>query len=187
MVRIVAGTARGRKLETPEGLDTRPTLDRVKEAAMGSLQFRLMGSRVLDLFSGSGNLGLEALSRGAAFAVLNDRSVLCASVIRRNAETLGFSDRTLVWELDYEAALSECARRGERFDVVFLDAPYQDGAAEQAARRILEIGLLKEEGVIYLEYATELPPHLPMEGARVYKEKRCGACSFVLMEREERS
>lgn len=185
MVRIVAGTARGRKLETPEGLDTRPTLDRVKEAAMGSLQFRLAGSRVLDLFSGSGNLGIEALSRGASFAVFNDYAQNCASIIRQNVQTLGFSERALVWNLDYAAALKELSDRGERFDIVFLDAPYRNGLGEQAARKVLELGLLKEDGVLYLEYATDEPPKAPFDGMRIYKEKRCGACSFVLMEREE--
>lgn len=183
MVRIIAGTARGRKLETPEGLDTRPTLDRVKEAAFGSLQFDVPYSRVLDLFSGSGNLGLEAVSRGASFAVLNDHSPACADMIRRNAETLGFSDRVRVLNRDWLAAIDLLSREGERFDIVFLDAPYRDGTAQLACEELFRRGMVREGGTVLLEFGTEvLEPHAVLGLMRIRKCKRYGKCGFALLE-----
>ena len=92
-MRIVGGSARGRKIDAPEGLSTRPTLDRVRESIFGSLQFDIPGAEVLDLFGGSGAMGLEALSRGAARAVFNDADAAAVRLITANAEKLGFLDR----------------------------------------------------------------------------------------------
>ena len=183
MVRIIAGTARGRKLETPEGLDTRPTLDRVKEAAFGSLQFSVPYSRVLDLFSGSGNLGLEAASRGASHVVLNDRSPVCAEIIRSNAAMLGFGDRTRVLNADWLAAVELLHREGERFDIVFLDAPYRDGTAQLACEELFRRGMIAEGGTVMLEFGTEvLEPHAVEGLMRIRKCKRYGKCGFALLE-----
>ncbi|MBQ5987755.1 MAG: 16S rRNA (guanine(966)-N(2))-methyltransferase RsmD [Clostridia bacterium] len=182
MVRIVSGTARGRKLITPEGLDTRPTLDRVKEAAFGSLQFAVPYSRVLDLFSGSGNLGLEAASRGAAHVVLNDRSPVCASIIRQNCETLGFSNRTRVLNLDYLAAIDLLSREGESFNIVFLDAPYRDGTAMDACKQLFTRDMIRPGGTVMLEYATELRPAIDESCMRLKRDRHYGTCSFMLLE-----
>ena len=95
-MRIIAGSARGRALLAPKGRNTRPTLDRVKESLFGILQFSIPGSRVLDLFAGSGNLGLEALSRGADFALFNDHDAKCCTIIRQNLEACGFPNKAMV-------------------------------------------------------------------------------------------
>ena len=183
MVRIVAGTARGRKLETPEGLDTRPTLDRVKEAAFGSLQFAVPYSRVLDLFSGSGNLGLEAASRGASFVVMNDRNPVCAKVIRSNAAALGFEPITRVLNLDYLAAIEQLDREGERFDLAFLDAPYRDGTAQIACEELFLRGMIRPGGTVMVEFGTEFPPPNDVEGLmRIRTIRRYGKCGFALLE-----
>lgn len=183
MVRIIAGTARGRKLETPEGLDTRPTLDRVKEAAFGSLQFSVPYSRVLDLFSGSGNLGLEAASRGASFVVMNDRSAECARIIRGNAARLGFGNVTRVLNCDYLAAIDLLKREGERFDIVFLDAPYRDGTAQLACEQLFSRGMIRPGGTVMIEFGTDLPEPHAVEGLfRIRTVKRYGKCGFVLAE-----
>ena len=184
MVRIIAGQARGRKLETLEGLETRPTLDRVKEAVFGSLQFDIPYADVLDLFSGSGNLGLEAASRGAKRVVLNDRSPACAEIIRRNADSLGLSGVCEILNLDYAAAIDRLKSRGERFDLVFLDPPYREGLSADAVGRLVENGLLKPGGRIVLEHASDLAPQSDDGAYRVVKTKRFGKCGYSLIEED---
>lgn len=186
MVRIIAGSARGRRIETPEGLGTRPTLDRVKEAAFGSLQFDIPHSRVLDLFSGSGNLGLEAASRGAAHVVLNDRDSACARIMRKNVETLGFSDTVRVLNEDYAAAIERLHGEGETFDIVFLDAPYRDGTAQLACEALFQKRMIRPGGTVMIEFGAELLPPHGVEGLmRIRRIKRYGACGFALMEGED--
>ncbi|MBQ6076605.1 MAG: 16S rRNA (guanine(966)-N(2))-methyltransferase RsmD [Clostridia bacterium] len=184
MVRIISGTARGRKIETREGMETRPTLDRVKEAIFGSVQFSVPYAEVLDLFSGSGNLGLEACSRGAKLAVLNDRDAQCTAIIRRNAETLGFSDRVRVLNLDYAAAIDRLRSEGASFDLAFLDPPYREGISEDAVRRLFESGLIKPDGLVILEHAADLAPQ-EIEGVyRVRRSKKFGRCGYSLIEED---
>ena len=184
MVRIIAGTARGRRIETREGLETRPTLDRVKEAIFGSVQFLLPFATVLDMFSGSGNLGLEACSRGAKAAVLNDRDAQCVSIIRKNAETLGFSDRVRVLNLDYAAAIDRLAAEGASFDLAFLDPPYREGISEDAVERLFEHGLIKPGGLVILEHAAELAPRGKAGVYRVNRSKKFGRCGYSLIEED---
>lgn len=184
MVRIIAGTARGRKLETLEGMETRPTLDRVKEAVFGSLQFRIPYARVLDLFAGSGNLGLEAISRGATRVVLNDRNPACIEIIRRNIETLGFSEIARAMNLDYAAAIERLSSEGETFDLAFLDPPYREGLSEDAVRRLFGSHLILPGGTVVLEHAAELVPK-DMPGVyRVVRTKRFGKCGYSLIEED---
>ena len=184
MVRIISGTARGRKIDTREGMETRPTLDRVKEAIFGSVQFLVPDAEVLDLFSGSGNLGLEACSRGAKLAVLNDRDMQCTAIIRKNAETLGFADRVRVLNLDYAAAIDRLAQEGAAFDLAFLDPPYREGISEDAVRRLFERGLIRENGLVILEHAAELAPK-DVEGVfRVKRSKKFGRCGYSLIEED---
>ena len=184
MVRIIAGAARGRKLDTLEGLETRPTLDRVKEAVFGSLQFRIPYADVLDLFSGSGNLGLEAASRGAARVVLNDRNPACAAIIRNNAETLKLPAKTEVLNLDYVAAIERLKAQGASFDLAFLDPPYREGISEDAVRRLFAAGLIKPNGTVVLEHAAELTPASLPGVFRVVKTKRFGKCGYSLIEED---
>ena len=184
MVRIIAGTARGRKLETLEGMETRPTLDRVKEAVFGSLQFSIPYAEVLDLFSGSGNLGLEALSRGAKRAVLNDRNPACVGIIRKNAETLGFSDRAQIIGFDYAEAIDRLGSMGASFDLVFLDPPYREGLSEDAVRRLFARRLIKPGGIVVLEHAADLPPKDVPGVFRVVRTKRFGKCGYSLIEED---
>lgn len=154
-MRIIAGSARGRQIAAPKGLATRPTLDRVRESLFGILQFSLEGARVLDLYAGSGSLGLEALSRGAAYAVFNDRDRACGDIVRKNLETLGFSERALVLELDALAAIGRLA--GQAFDLVFLDPPYRDGA-QRALAALFSQGLVAPGGRVVVEHAWQEPP-----------------------------
>ncbi|MEZ4508558.1 MAG: 16S rRNA (guanine(966)-N(2))-methyltransferase RsmD [Eubacteriales bacterium] len=184
-MRIIAGTARGRRFDAPKGMDTRPTLDRVKEAVFGSIQFDIPDSCVLDLFSGSGNLGLEAASRGASRVLCNDYNRDCAEQIRTNAKLLSLDSVVQVSCKDYVVCLNDLARMGERFDFVFLDAPYQDGTAQKAAEQIFALGLLSDGGRVILEHAEKLPPQLTTSSSKLTQTRRYGSCAISVYERAD--
>lgn len=150
-MRIISGSFRGTKLFTLEGLNTRPTLDRVKEALFSKINFYLEDATVLDLFSGSGALALESLSRGAKQSVLCDSSRDAIKIIKQNIEKTRTNEKTLLLNLDYKKALDELKNRKMKFDIVFLDPPYETDFAEIAAKMIIEFELLKDNGIIILE------------------------------------
>lgn len=186
-MRIIAGSARGRSFDAPQGRDTRPTLDRVKEAIFGSIQFQVPGAVVLDLFSGSGNMGLEALSRGAAEAICVDASPTCAALIRKNGQKLGLLEGLTVRNADYRSALSDLASRKQTVDIVFLDPPYASGFAADAAERVFREGLLGPNGIVIVEHAFDQPPVLgegPWQVARVKKYGVCGVTTLIWREQE---
>ena len=186
-MRIIAGSARGRSFDAPQGRDTRPTLDRVKEAIFGSIQFQVPGATVLDLFSGSGNMGLEALSRGAAEAICVDASPACAALIRKNGEKLGLAQGLRVLNADYRAALSSMMLEGKQADLVFLDPPYASGFAADAVEIIFREGLLRPGGTLIVEHAWDQPPKLgegPWEVSRVKRYGACGVTTLIWRERQ---
>ena len=153
-MRIITGKARGTKLNTLSGEATRPTAERTKEAVFSMLQNEIAGARVLDLFAGSGQLGLEALSRGAEYAVFNDSSREAAAIIRANVEKTHFTDACEVLCTDWQAALRRLAGR-ERFELSFLDPPYAGGFLPKVLAKLLEWDLLAEGGIIVCESADE--------------------------------
>lgn len=128
-MRVISGSARGRRLISPEGFDVRPTTDKVKESVFNIIQFELENACVLDLFAGSGQLGIEALSRGAACAVFVDASKKSLDTVKKNIETTGFQSRSKIVCSDAFAFLSSCSGK---FDIVFLDPPYEKGLCERA-------------------------------------------------------
>lgn len=132
-MRVITGAARGRRLETLEGLDTRPTAERVKEGLFSVIQFDIEGRRVLDLFAGSGQLGVEAMSRGAASCVFVDKNPDAVEVIRRNLKAAGLTANTQVVCVEAGAYLT---RPGETFDLAFLDPPYAAGLLEPTLQRL---------------------------------------------------
>lgn len=150
-MRIISGTMRGTKLFTLEGLNTRPTLDRVKEALFSKINFELQDAIVLDLFSGSGALALESLSRGAQKSVLCDSSRDAIKIIKQNIEKTRTNDKTVLLNCDYKKALEDLKNEKIKFDIVFLDPPYMTDFAEDAAKIIIENDLLNENGLIILE------------------------------------
>ena len=146
-MRIIGGENRGRRLFAPEGDETRPTSDKVREALFNIIRNDVPGARVLDLFAGSGALSLEALSRGADSAVLCDKSRKAVAAIRRNIELTGDGSRTQVLCSDWQGALSG------RFSLVFLDPPYRMTAVyAEAANRLLAGGHLTEDALIVMEH-----------------------------------
>ena len=168
-MRVITGTARGRRLLEPEGMDTRPTTDRVKEGIFSSIQFEIEGRRVLDLFGGTGQMGIEALSRGAAHCTFLDLRKEAVGVMRENLKRTGFAEDAAVVQGDYLAFLTRCK---EKFDLIFLDPPYGTGMLEKAMEIITEIDIVSENGIIVCESAAEqVLPELsaPYEKGREYR------------------
>lgn len=156
-MRIITGSARGTKLLTLDGDEvTRPTTERVKEALFSMIQFDIEGRRVLDLFAGSGQLGLEALSRGAASAVLSDVSRDACEIIKKNAQKTKLYEKTRVLNTDYKAVIRGFQGR-EKFDIVFLDPPYAGELVEDALARLVRSDLLSEGAIVVCESDKETP------------------------------
>ena len=150
-MRIITGTARGRKLETLPGDDvTRPTAEKVKEAIFSMIQFDIEGRKVLDLFGGSGQLALEALSRGADYAVVSDADQRASLIIKKNAQNTGMYDKTRVMTADYKTVIRGLAGR-ERFNIVFLDPPYASGLIPDALDRLVRADLLAPSALVICE------------------------------------
>ncbi len=147
-MRIIAGMRRGMKLKAPEGMGTRPTTDRVKESVFNLIQFHFPTDCVLDLFAGSGALGIEALSRGAKHCVFLDADRNAAALVRENLHSARFENEATVMEQTAEAYLAQCH---QVFDVIFLDPPYNKGLLLPVIKTIYERNLLKENGIIVIE------------------------------------
>lgn len=154
MMRIITGKARGVRLDTLEGLATRPTAEKVKEAIFSMIQFDIEGRRVLDVFAGSGQMALEALSRGAKDAVLIDASKEAAEIIRKNALKTKLFPNVKIMVSDYKTALRQLAGR-EKFDIVFCDAPYAAKLTGDAIARLLEADVLNEGATVICESDDE--------------------------------
>lgn len=153
-MRIIGGSARGRRMAAPKGSAIRPTADRVREALFNILPRELEGFRVLDLFAGSGSLSLEALSRGAECALLVDESAAAAKLIRRNVDALGFTERARIWTHPVGKALSRLADEGAVYDTIFLDPPYDGGWVGRTLARIARAGTLQVDGVAVAEHSS---------------------------------
>ena len=155
-MRVIAGKAKGIQLNTPEGMLTRPTTDRVKEALFSIIQFDLPGAKVLDLFGGTGQLGIEALSRGASNAVFVDSRREACQLIRSNLKKTHLEDQATVVQSDYMEYLNRCT---EFFQIVLLDPPYAEVFLENAIKKITEIDILQSGGIIVAErpLGKELP------------------------------
>ncbi len=163
-MRVITGTARGRKLVTLEGLDVRPTTDMVKEAMFSIIQFEVEGANVLDLFCGSGQLGIEALSRGARYCVFVDQSRESQDVTRQNLQTTGLARNSRVAAMDFAAFLRST---NEVFDIALLDPPYHKGLAEAALPLLAP--KMNPGGIILCE--TSKTEDLPEEAGGFVKKK----------------
>ena len=153
MMRIITGKARGVHLVSLEGEATRPTTERVKEAVFSMIQFDIEGRSVLDLFSGSGQLGLEALSRGAAHAVMTDKSKDAVRVIKTNAEKTKLAAYCDIYNCDYKEYIAK--NRGKKFDIVFLDPPYAQNLCASVLKLLLDADMLKSTTIIVCETGNE--------------------------------
>ena len=155
-MRVITGKARGVQLKTPEGMLTRPTADRVKEALFSIINFDIPGANVLDLFGGTGQLGIEALSRGAKRSVFVDAREEACQLIRENLRRTKLAQDGTVIRSDYMDYVNRCR---ETFSIIFLDPPYAETYLENALKRITEIDILQTDGIIVTErpVGNELP------------------------------
>ena len=177
-MRVITGSARGRKLKTPETYDIRPTTDNVKEAVFNIIQFDIEGRRVLDLFAGTGQLGIEALSRGAAEAVFVDRDREAVRIVRDNLKTCGL--QAAVRQEDALSAL----RREEKFDLIFVDPPYDAGLYADVLETSKSVDKLTDGGIIICEARRDEP--LPALSAPYYlrREYRYGKVKIAVYAKE---
>lgn len=183
-MRIIGGTARSRTFEAPKGMDTRPTLDRIRESLFNILQARCQDARVLDLFAGSGALSLESLSRGAAFAVLVDMDRQATAIEKRNLEKLGFAPCSRVLNLPWNKAVSMLVQEEAAFDIVFLDPPYRMTEVADILGTLIEKRLLAPKGIMVVEHATKTPPN-EMPQVYCFDRRRYGDTSISFYSRAE--
>lgn len=177
-MRVIAGSARGTQLVTPEGQDTRPTTDKVREAVYGSLQFRLRDARVLDLFAGSGAMGIEALSRGAAHCTFIDKARTAVNCVNANIKKCRLESTSTVLCTDSAAWLKTATGK---FDIIILDPPYASGIYESVMGVIKERELLAEDGIVVLEHDGSID----IEGFEKVRDKRYGKIHVTMYESEK--
>lgn len=151
-MRVISGSARGRKLLEPRGMDVRPTTDKVKESIFNIIQFDIPGRTVLDLFAGTGQLGLEALSRGAASAVFVDESTEAKRLVEGNLKRTGMRAEKLI-----RSTASAYLETAGKFDIIFLDPPYDSGILDKIIKKIQLFDILNENGIIVCESRLDRP------------------------------
>lgn len=179
-MRIISGRARGSKLQTIEGLNTRPTTDRVKESLFNLLQYDFYNKVVLDLFAGSGALGLEAVSRGAQKAIFVDENKACCEIIKKNIAKIKADENCLVLQTDVQSAIK---RQGQSsVDFVFMDPPYHKGLIEPTLEQLLSAGILKEAAVISVEHEKTDLFSVP-EGYECLKQRSYGITTLSILRR----
>lgn len=179
-MRVITGIARGKRLKTPDGLLTRPTSDRVKEGIFSAVQFEVQGAAFLDLFAGTGQMGIEAMSRGASRAVFVDGRQEACKLVKENLRLTGFEKNTQVVQSDYLAFL-EVSK--EKFDIIFLDPPYAEVFMENSLKKISEIDILTDCGIIICERPAEKKLDDEIPGLRRCKDYRYGKTLVTIFRR----
>lgn len=173
-MRVVSGRARGLKLEAPKDDRVRPTTDRVKESMFNIINEYIMDSNVLDLFAGTGSLGIECLSRGAKKCVFSDKSRDSIKIVQKNVEKARFQSESQIIVSDYKDTIALMGRKNEKFDVIFMDPPYYEGLFVDCIERIEKENILDEDGIIVVEHdkADTLPEKIG--NIEMIKEKKYG-------------
>lgn len=179
-MRVISGTAKGCKLNSTTDKSTRPTLDRVKEPLFSILQIHLQGANVLDLFAGSGALGIECLSRGAKHATFCDKSFVATQILKQNLEKTKLEDKSTILNVDYKKCLNKLTKS---FDIIFIDPPYKKDIAVDAVQRILELYLLSKDGIIVLETDEEEREIKELEKleVEVYDRRKYGRVKLLFL------
>lgn len=184
-MRVISGDARGTKLETLDGENTRPTLDRVKEALFSIIQNYIYEAEVLDLFSGSGALAIESISRGAKNAIVSDNNRKAVQIIKHNIQKTHYETKIDVINKDYKKTLEEIKQR--KFDIVFLDPPYKSNYGANATKIILENKMLKKDGIIVFETDEAVEEFIEntKEIAKVIDLRKYGRVKLIFLGRKE--
>jgi len=185
-MRIISGERKGKKLYTLEGTNTRPTLDRVKEALFNIIQFKILDANVLDLFAGSGSLGIETLSRGARQAVFCDHSFEAIRIIKKNIEETRYIEKSTIINKDYILALKEISKKNEKYDIVFLDPPYKSDFGIKAINELIKLDLISEDGIIILETDDEskIKNIEENEQIKIFDKRKYGSVKLIFIRKE---
>lgn len=183
-MRVISGTARGISLNAPEGMGTRPTTDRVKENLFNIIQNEIRDKKVLDLFSGSGALAIEAVSRGACEAVLVEPDKRCYTVISENLKRTRLDGRARIIRIAAEPAILQLQREGMRFDLVFMDPPYQQGWIVQTLDQLADSGILNPGALVVVEHEASDPSPDHIGSIRKTHEKKYGRTALSIYREE---
>ena len=182
-MRVISGKSRGKKLVSLDGDNTRPTLDRVKEALFNIIQFKVKDAVVLDLFAGTGALGIEALSRGAKEAVFCDKVPDAIKVIKQNVINTNNLDKATIINKEYQEVLENLSKQSRKFDIVFLDPPYKTNLAIESLQKIIMSDLLTEDGTIIIETddINKEREILKIEKVEIFDKRKYGSVWLIFI------
>ena len=173
-MRIISGDSKGRKLATPKDLSLRPTSDRVKESIFNILRGQIEGGTVLDLFAGTGNLGIEALSRGAKEVTFVEKGKQALRLIQRNLEQFGMEERSEVLPTDANRAIEILKQRGKAFDLIFMDPPYEQGLIERTLMKLNSHPIYHKDSVLVVEHHRLERLSSAVKGWNLIRQRRIG-------------
>lgn len=180
-MRVISGKYKGRNLKGFNIVGTRPTMDRVKESVFAMISNKLKDATILDLFAGSGNLGIESLSNGSTCAYFVDNNKTAIKTIRENIENLHVSEEVYTYQMDYKEALNYFSDNHTKFDIIFLDPPYNAKILSTVLKEIKKCNILKENGIIILEYENDV---IDFEGYQLAKLKKYGNKKIMILHNE---
>lgn len=173
-MRIISGTSKGRKLVTPRSQFLRPTSDRVKESIFNILQDEIVGKVVLDLFAGTGNLGIEALSRGAKKTIFVEKGRQALRLIQRNLTQFGLEERSEILPKDANRAIGILKQKGESFDLILMDPPYLKGLIQKTLMKLNSHQIYHKDSILVIEHNRREPLSIVMEGWNLIRQRRIG-------------
>ena len=173
-MRIISGTSKGRKLVTPRSQSLRPTSDRVKESIFNILQDDIVGKVVLDLFAGTGNLGIEALSRGAKKTIFVEKGRQALRLIQRNLTQFGLEERSEILPKDANRAIGILKQRGESFDLILMDPPYEKGLIQRTLMKLNSYPIYHKDSILVIEHDRREPLSTVMDGWNLIRQRRIG-------------
>jgi len=185
-MRVISGNARGKKLISPDSENTRPTLDRVKEAMFNKIQFQVKEAYCLDLFAGTGALGIEALSRGAKETVFCDEAKDAIKIIKKNIEITRNIEKSIIINKDYNLALEMLKNQNKKFDIVFLDPPYKTNLAALSLQKIIMSNMLAKNGIAIVETddINKKEDILKIKNIEIYDERKYGSVWLIFIRKE---
>jgi len=186
-MRIISGTSKGRKLTTPKNLSLRPTSDRVKESIFNILREGVEGRMVLDLFAGTGNLGIEALSRGAKKVIFVEKGRHALNLIQRNLAQFGLEGRSEVLPIDANRAIGILKRRGKTFDLIFMDPPYEKGLIERTLTKLCSHPIHDRDSILVIEHHRREPLSPGIHGWNLIRQRQMGetVIAFLTPQQED--
>ena len=183
-MRIISWKAKGTKLYTLQGDNTRPTLDRVKESIFNIIQSQIPEATVLDLFAGSGAIGLEMLSRGAKKAILCDKSKEAIGIIKKNIQKTHMEEKVELYNIDFKECIEKVSK--EKFDIIYIDPPYETNFIEKSLEKIIEKNIIQENGIIILETDDEkrIKKEIEKINVAIIDERKYGRANIIFLSKK---